>query len=338
MNRICAALWIALLAGCGPLADLREKLEPDLSPPTLQAVRVRGESLELSFDEVPVCLPENVRIQPLLSLANLAVEGSRLCLSLPGQVPGQRYMVELTVADARGNGLSFATELYGYNPGCPKLLINEFTPRGSSTHPDLIECKVLGPGDMAGVALYLGTPSNHDGRLVFPALRVQGGEFILVHCKPLGVPDEIDETGAKDLSGGLDASPDAYDFWLWGAAGMNGNNGAVSLFDRPGGSILDGVLYSNRSSSSDTLYRGFGSAESLERAEELAREGGWLLSGEAVCPEDAVNPEESTATRSLDRSSASTDTDCAADWHVVPTRGSTFGAENSDEVYVTGIP
>jgi hypothetical protein len=338
MNTRCAAIWIVLLAGCGPLADLRDKLEPDLSPPTLQAVRVHGESLELSFDEVPVCLPENIRVQPPLPLASLTVEDSRLGLSLPGQIPGQRYTVELTVADARGNSLSFAAELYGYNPSCPKLLINEFTPRGSSTHPDLVECKVLEPGDLAGVALYLGTPSSHDGRFVFPALEVRGGEFILVHCKPLGVPEEIDEIGAKDQSGGLDASADAYDFWMRGAAGMNGNNGAVSLFDRPGGSILDGVLYSNRSSSSDSQYRGFGSADSLERAEELAREGGWLLSGEAVRPEDAVNPEESTATRSLNRSSASQDTDRAADWHIVPTRGSTFGVENSDEVYVTGIP
>jgi hypothetical protein len=338
MNRIFASFWILLLAACGPLADLREKLEPDLSPPMLQGVRVRGESLELSFDEVPICLPEDIRVQPLLLLESLTVEASRLRLSLPGQVPGQQYTVELTVADARGNSLSLATELYGYNPSCPKLLINEFTPRGSTTHPDLIELKVLEPGDLAGVVLYLGTPTSHDGRFVFPALAVCSGEFILVHCKPQGIPEETDETGAKDQSGGLDASADAYDFWLRGATGMNGNNGAVSLFDRPAGSILDGVLYSNRSSSSDTQYRGFGSAESLERAEELVREGGWTVSGEAVRPEDAVNSEESTATRSLCRSSASADTDCAADWHIVPTRGSTFGANNSDEVYVTGIP
>jgi hypothetical protein len=100
------------------------------------------------------------------------------------------------------------------------------------------------------------------------------------------------------------------------------------------------VLYSKRSSASDTLYRGFGSGETLERVEELAREGGWAARAETVRPEDAVNPEESTATRSLCRGSASADTDRAADWHTVPTRGSTFGAENSDEVYVdaTGIP
>ena len=266
MKGTYAAAWTLLLAACGPLADLREKLEPDLNPPALLGFKVRQEQLELSFDEAPICALEDVHLPPPLELAGLNIEDARVLLSLAGQVPGQRYTVELTVADTRGNSLSLAVELYGYNPRCPRLLINEFTPRGSSTHPDLIELKVLVPGDMAGLTLHQGTPSSWDARLVFPAFAVQRGEFILVHCKPQGIPEELDETASKEQSGGLDASPGAYDFWLRGASGMNGNNGVVSLFDRPGGLILDGVLYSNRSSSSDSQYRGFGSAESLERA------------------------------------------------------------------------
>ena len=337
MKRICAA-WAVLLAACGPLGDLREKLEPDLNPPALQGFRVAQERLELSFDEPPICAPEDVRLPSPLELAGLSVEASRLLLSLAGQVPGQRYTVELTVADKRGNSLCLAVELYGYNPRSPRLLINEFTPRGSATHPDLVELKVMEPGDMAGLTLYQGTPCSWEARLVFPALAVQRGEFILVHCKPQGIPEELDETGSREQSGGLDASPTAYDFWIRDGTGLGGNNGVLSLYDRPGGSLLDGVLYSNRTSASDTQYLGFGSVENLARAEELVREGGWVAAGESVRPEDAVDPEESTATRSLCRSSSSADTDCAADWHTVPTRGSTFGAENSDEVYVTGSP
>jgi hypothetical protein len=338
MKGIYAAAWTLLLAACGPLADLREKLEPDLNPPALLGFKVRQEKLELSFDEAPICTPEDVRLPPPLEMAGLSIEDTRVLLSLAGQVPGQRYTVELTVADKRGNSLSLAVELYGFNPRCPRLLINEFTPRGSSTHPDLIELKVLEPGDMAGLTLYQGTPSSWEARLVFPPLAVERGEFILVHCKPQGIPEELDETGSKEQSGGLDASPTAYDFWILGGTGLGGNNGVLSLNDRPSGGILDGVLYSNRTSASDTQYGGFGSVENLARAEELVREGGWVASGESVRPEDAVNPEESTATRSLCRSSSSADTDCAADWHTVPTRGSTFGAENSDELYVTGSP
>ena len=115
--------------------------------------------------------------------------------------------------------------------------------------------------------------------------------------------------------------------------GLSGNNGVLSLYDRPGGKCLDGVLYSNRTSQSDELYRGFGSEETLNRAEELVLAGGWKPAGARVSPEDAVNPEGSTGTRSICRSSGSADTDSAEDWHIVPTRKATFGAENSDEVY-----
>jgi hypothetical protein len=107
----------------------------------------------------------------------------------------------------------------------------------------------------------------------------------------------------------------------------------ISLYERPGGPIIDGLLYSNRTSDSDDRYRGFGTSDVLERAEELVRDGGWRIAGALVAPEDGINPEGSTATRSLCRSSASVDTDSRSDWHIVPTRGSTFGADNSDEEY-----
>ncbi len=107
----------------------------------------------------------------------------------------------------------------------------------------------------------------------------------------------------------------------------------MSIYDRPGGLLLDGVLYSNRSSDSDERYDGFGTLDTLERARQLVADMGWVIGGEKVRPEDAVSPEGSTGTRSLCRSSSSADTDTLLDWHIVPTRGATFGEENSDEVY-----
>ena len=211
--------------------------------------------------------------------------------------------------------------------------MNEFTPRGSTDHPDLVELKVLTDGDMGGLVLYAGTPANFDARLVFPSFEVRRGSFIIVHCRPTGDPVEVDETGDPAVSGGIDASPSTRDFWLHGGQGLGGNNGVISVYERPGGPIIDGLLYSNRTSDSDDRYRGFGTSDVLERAEELVRDGGWRIAGARVAPEDGISPEGSTATRSLCRSSASVDTDSRGDWHIVPTRGSTFGAENSDEEY-----
>jgi hypothetical protein len=154
-----------------------------------------------------------------------------------------------------------------------------------------------------------------------------------VHFKPRGVPGEVDETGSTDVSGGLDASPDAYDFWVTGGTGLSGNNGVLTLYTSPNGTLADGLLYSNRTSESDDTYLGFGSKKVMERALELAAQQGWDAGGPRIRPEDGINPEDSTSTRSMCRNTQGDDTNTKDDWHIVPTRGSTFGEENSDEVY-----
>jgi len=117
------------------------------------------------------------------------------------------------------------------------------------------------------------------------------------------------------------------------APGLPGNNGVVSVWDRPGGACLDGIIWSNRTAESDEQYGGFGSEHMRARAEALAGIGAWQPAGTRVSPEDAVNPEGSTGTRSICRAADGRDTDTAADWHIVPTRKASLGSENSDEVY-----
>ena len=329
-----APLALCLCTCCGPFADMRERLDPDLIPPLLLGIRTTGpEQLELLFDEPPLCRLEELRIEPALDARSVQSQDCRLLVEIATQVPGLAYQLEAVVEDAAGNGLHFLARFYGFNGDLPSLVINEFTTRGTGNHPDAVELRVMEGGNMGGVVLYEGTPGNHDDRLVFPAFQVAAGDFLIIHFKAQGIPEEIDETEAKDLSGGLDASDQAYDFWLPEGAGISGNNGVISLYARPGGGILDGVLYSDRTSESDEQYGGFGTLDSMERAQELVADGGWLINGERVRPEDAVSPEGSTGTRSICRSSSSADTDTATDWHIVPTLGFTLGIENSDELY-----
>jgi len=243
-------------------------------------------------------------------------------------------VLEAEARDGHGNAASFAAEFYGYNSRVPPLLINEFTPRGSGAHPDAVELKALGAGNMGGVVLCLGSPSSYDARLVFPPFEVAAGSFIVVHLRSTGDPSEMDETVDPASSGGADASRSAWDFWMRDAPGLPGNNGVLSLCDRPGGGCLDAVLWSNRTAESDEQYGGFGSEQMRARAEELARREAWKPAGARISPEDGVNPEGSTGTRSICRSSASADAAGPDDWHIVPTRKASFGSENSDEMYV----
>jgi hypothetical protein len=108
----------------------------------------------------------------------------------------------------------------------------------------------------------------------------------------------------------------------------------ISVYDKPNGTLIDAVIYSNRTSASDRKYRGFGSTEMMLKADEIHAEGGWRAGGEAIAPEDAINPDDSTSTRSICRSSSSSDTNSKDDWHITPTRGATFGHANNDDIYV----
>lgn len=331
---VAAALASGLIAGCGPVPDPRSAQGADLCPPQVQLVQaLDATQIAVEFDEEASLVAGKTRIDPPLAVVGSSGPSKEVTIDADPQSPGQHYQLEASATDARGNVASFQADFWGYNAGVPRLLINELTPRGSGNHPDLVELKALSDGDMGGVVFYVGTPGDYQQRLVFPSFPIRKGAFLLVHCRPTGDPSEVNETENPAASGGQDASQTAVDVWLAGGTGLPGNNGAVTLYARPGGAILDAVLYSNRTATSDEAFRGFGSDQMLAWAEELVREGAWTASAQRVSPEDAVNPEGSTATRSLCRSSGSADTNTAADWHIVPTRAASFGSENSDEVY-----
>ena len=327
----------ALVTGCGPVPDTRS-VDTDLRPPLVQQVCASGPGeVTLEFDEDAVLAPEKTAISPLLAIRETTGPSRKVLIRGEAQTPGRLYTVQAEARDARGNSASFIAEFYGWNERVPRVLINELTPRGSGNHPDLVELKTLTAGNLGGVVLYQGTPGSYDTRVVLPAWEAPAGTFVVVHFKSTGDASEVSESTDMTSSRGLDSSDTAWDLWASGGKGLGGNNGVLSLYERPGGRCLDGVLYSNRTTESEERYRGFGSEEMLTRAEELVRDGGWKPAGPRVTPEDALSPEGSTGTRSICRSSVSGDTDQAGDWHVVPSRKATFGAENSDEVF-TALP
>ncbi len=333
--RMIPFLPLVVMISCGPVPDPRSGQQVDLRPPVIESVCSTGPAeITICFDEEASLIPEKTRITPGLTVLETTGPSKTIVVRVDRQQPGLEYALEGEASDASGNTAAFLASFYGFNPNVPRLVINELITQGTTDHPDMLEIKVLSNGDMGGVTLYQGTPGSFDDRLVFPSFPVRQGEFIVVHFKPSGDGTEINETSDTASSGGVDACATAYDFWVAGGRGISGNNGVLSVYQRPGGNLVDGVLYSNRNSTSDEKYLGFGSAAMLARAEEVVRDGGWRISGKRVSPEEAVNPDGSTSTRSLCRSSGSADTDSAADWHIVPTRKASWGRDNTDEVYV----
>lgn len=332
---ISSSILSASCLSCGPAADLRDFSDTDLFPPVILNILPVNESvIMLEFNET-VTIESQPVLEPDLGEVLIKPDNKSLSLSFSReQKAGVQYVISADVSDETGNSMNFLVSFYGYNPNLPKLLINEFTCQGSTKHPDIVELLITKGGDLAGLWIVEGTTDYPEESICLPQCLVETGDLILIHFKPQGTDEEINETeDLIDISGGYDAAPAARDFWVKGGNGLSGNNGVIAVYTAPGGSLVDAVLYSNRTTASDEKYSGFGSTRMLEKSRAMLEEGGWAGTEDFLRPEDAVNPEDSTATRSICRASVPADTDSKADWHIVPTSSSSFGEINNDMIF-----
>lgn len=333
--QLLAALLLAVGTGGCLVPEYTTEFDEDIIPPVFQEICcMEKDTVTLAFNEPVTTTKESVKFDPDMELVSVSSENNEVVIKTGDPLsPGVKYTIELTVADASSNESALVTAVFGHNPDVPGIIINEFTTRGSASHPDIVELLVTQPGNMAGLTLYRGVAHDFDELFVFGELEVVQNDYILVHFKPEGIEQEVNEYDGKAISSGLDCSDDAYDFWIHEGAGLGGNNGAICLYETPTGSILDALIYTNRTSQSDENYRGFGSTTNMERAELIFKKNQWVCGQNIIRPEDCIFIDDSTATRSACRESISTDTNSNADWHIVPTSGSTFGGINSDERY-----
>jgi len=324
------------LPGCTPIADTRALLKEDLRPPVFLSLAVNDStSVALEFSEPIEYRPDSYSCSPALERADTRTEEEQLHLSFKNPMqPGTEYSLECSVSDPAGNSHTVLAKFFGFNPNIPAIRLNEITTQGSTSHPDKIELLVLEDGNTAGLCLIDGTRDFIRQYKVLPPIEVKAGEYIVVHTKPVGTADEVDETGSPVECSAADSVMEAWDVWIAGGSGLSGNNGVISLYSHSNGELLDGFLYSNRTSSSDENYRGFGSLDTMSRADQLWLQEGWVAAGRLIAPEDAVNPDNSTATRSICRLPEGEDRNSAADWYIVDTSQSSFGSENSLIEYV----
>ena len=217
-------------------------------------------------------------------------------------------------------------------------MINEFTPRGSGNDPDLVELKVLSAGNMGGVVLYLGTPGSYDARFVFPPFEVEAGSFILVHLKPTGGAEEVDETR---ISQRRRASTRRTRHSISGSvtAGDWAGTMRTVLLDRPGEHAATVSCTATAPPSRMNAMEA-----SARKKCVLARKNWWKLcawkkpSGPRVSPGGRDQPggfhryAAIAPVLGLDGHRSSRGLACRA------ARKATFGTENSDEVYVPPDP
>ena len=326
---LALAAWGCL--GCEPAGHALVE-DVDLLPPVFNGITVTSETTVIArFDEPVTMAPEAVTVEPDLAVTEVGAGEEVVITVATPLTAGRRYTLHTTARDERGNSTTFVARFWGYNPRPPGLVINEFTTQGSKKRPDAIELYVTRDGNLGGVTVYDGCADNYRDHVVLPAVEVTAGDYVVIHATAHGLGE--DEHAAADQSDHELALPGVWDFWMQEGTGLSGKNGVLTVHAAPGGALLDGVLYSSRTSDSDDRYRGFGSKATMLRADRLAELGGWRFAGERIAPEDAISSAATTSTRSLNRGSSATDTDSPADWHTVPTRKASFGAVNSDDVH-----
>jgi hypothetical protein len=228
--------------------------------------------------------------------------------------PGTRSEVRGRVKDYSGNTSGFTIQVWGYNPDLPQVLINEFTTKGTAKSPDRTELRILSSGNINGMTLYNGVPSDFDALVVFGDIDVRADDMVVVWwTEDISVP-EVQE----DMTGGR-----VFNICAQSTEALPSNNGALVLCGSPalGADVLDAVVYSNFSAS----YGGYGTRSAQERAKWVTGSGAW--SG------DPLDSTTSTATRSMGRLPDADDSDSAKDWIVTVTGGATFGARNSTEAF-----
>jgi len=336
-----AALGLCLAClSCGPQAVSLPLSVTDLSPPVLLGFALRGETgLSIEFDETASLKEGSLGLyrsghDRILPESVSGSSGKALEIMWPEALePGAEYRLEGRAEDGAGNSLAFYITFYGYNPRLPDIVINEVRTDSSSPQCDLIEFYVRKGGWAGGLCACSGTKEDFDWRYLFPGVELSSGEYLILHLKADDSGAGIDETGALDASGGTDASPLARDLWYPGQEGLTKSNGVVALYENPAGAPLDAFIYSDRTKDSDAKYSGFGSQKLKDRVKEIVTGGGWKTECAEPFPEDCASSAGTTETRTVCRNAESSDTDSKADWHIVPTKGSSFGSANNPAVY-----
>ncbi len=323
---------IAILCSCTgcddtlPLA-VNVLSQQDRRPPVLlSAEAVDDRHVVFTFDE-PVTGHGPTPWTASLGIKEEQYAGTHATIELhaPTQ-PGQQVAFTAQVQDTSGNSTWFTTTVWAANPQVPKIIINEFSTKGTDSNPDRVELAILSDGNLAGVVVSDGPADTWDNRLVLPNTPVKRNDMVVIYYK-----------GTAPTQPQRNADGSTVYFWeMPSLPGLPGNNGCIVVSHNPAPAavILDAVLYTNQTT---TTHDGFGSRELKEQALLLIANGAWDSGGQASAAMGGINSTASTSTRTMARISTTTNSKTAKDWYVTVTRGATFGLPNTAAAYQSDL-
>jgi len=253
---------------------------------------------------------------------------------------GKKITADILVEDADRNTLNVIVPFRARNDRMPALVFNElrFDNSSSNNKVEFVEFKVLEPGNLGAMRLFIAHQSLSSPFYEFPPAEVKAGEYVVLHTRTV---EEgcVDETGENlGLSKGVEALSDARDFWIPGNKKLLHNTNGLWLLDQDD-RIIDALLLSETADLagvSAALAKTFAAS-----AEFLGKKKAWYpLSGDAAtegwipAPSDAVITKGTTNTRTLCRDETIPARPRADNWYITATSSATPGKLNNPKRYV----
>ncbi len=242
-------------------------------------------------------------------------------------VRGSQYVLYAVATDRKGNSVHFSTVIQGFNETPAHVVLSELRTTYSNPKSEFAELYVLQGGNLAGMVLEL-VYGSKSFRYVFPDVEVAAGEYVVVHLRKLSDTciDELGESvttcSHKDASAGRD-------LWRDDTAKAIGGTGAVLLWDRAYGDMVDALLFA------ESTKENWNSSAVAEAAQRAAAAGIWPA-GPGI--DTAAVADGMTVTRTLSRQGVESITEYPApvwgdEWIVVATGQGSPGSANSAIAY-----
>jgi len=330
-------LGVACAGSCQITPEGITVLTADYALPEYQSYRLLDSQTILLQFNAPVIL-SHVHVSPADDAVRFAAEpvwsqtdtgDSPDCVIQVGEamVRGTEYVLYAEASDHKGNSVHFSTVIHGFNENPAQLVLSEIRTTYSNPKSEFIELYARKGGNLAGMVLecVYGTKTF---RYVFPDVEVSDGEYVVVHLRKLS-DTCIDELGSaltecshKDASGGRD-------LWRSETTKALGGTGAVILWNRAYGDMVDVLLYAESSKEAWP-------STALSEAAQKAVEAGVWQAGPGI--DTAAVADGMTVTRTLSRQGVELLTEYPApawgsDWFVVATGQGSPGSANSAIAY-----
>jgi len=319
---------ILALAACSTEAGLQQLLGRGAQAPVFMDCRPVS-STEMVFNFNASVRVVSLDFDPALEVESIE-DGSEVRVFFAAALTeGTRVTADILVEDDDRNTLNVIVPFRTRNDRMPALILNEVRTEYSRPRVELVEFFAPEAGNLGAMRLFIAGQSLTKPVYEFPPVEVNAGEYIVLHLRTLD-ENSVDETGQDlSLSPGVDAQPDARDFWLPGTRKMLRKTDAIWIMDQDD-RIIDAVLLSERP---DDRW----SNENLDEAAAfLARNNAWLPpvgaeveQGWIPSPTEAVITSATTATRSINRDESLTSERRADNWYITATSSSTPGKPNN---------